>query len=161
MDFAPENVEDLDAATKEQLIAYLTTHKVAFGEKALKPELLGKAREHFTTEAAKPDAGPVKPALIAPSETSQEEALTALEKKGFADKDEIVHMLNALERKEAEVKNIQIDIDKKVALIETKDIEFEAREAAIKRDVEKFVALNHENDLQLQELNKLQGKGPK
>lgn len=155
--FTPATINDLNLASKDQLIDYLTVNKVPFGESELKPELLARAREHFASkEEAK---GPAEPKLVAPSKISEKDALVLLQTKGFKDKDELVHYLNSLERKEADLKNRQIEIDSKVEMIEKKEIEFEAREAAIKKDVERFVKLNDENDKQLTELNRLRGKG--
>lgn len=155
--FAPATINDLNLASKDQLIDYLTVNKVPFGESELKPELLARAREHFASKEEK--KGPAEPKLTAPSKVSEADALVMLQTKGFKDKDEIVHYINSLERKEADLKNRQIEIDSKVEMIEKKEIEFEAREAAIKKDVERFVELNNQNDAQLTELNRLRGKG--
>lgn len=168
--FTPSTIADLTLADKGQLISYLKANAVPFGEGALKPELLAKAREFFSSQSAAPSAAPSSPS--APAPTKQEprlldadlmtdnKALSALQTKGFKDKDEIIHYLNSLERKTVELAAREADVNAKLELIEQKEISFDARELAIKKDVEKFVALNNENDKQLQELNRLQGKIP-
>lgn len=154
--FSPQTVNDLNLASKEQLIEYLEKHKVSFGETALKPELLSKAREHFTEAAAK-EPGATQPKLTAPSSVDESEALKMLQTKGFKDKDELVHYINALERKESEVKNAQIDVDERTKLMEKKEIEFTAREEAIQKEGIRISELNNENDRQLQELKRVKG----
>lgn len=152
--FIPQSVDDIDAATVDQLKQYLDGEKVSYGKTALKPELVSKAREHFTSKAAAPaaPADTEKPNIIPPGSLSEREALDMLVAKGFKSKDEVIHVINDLERKTVDLRITQKDIDEKVALLEQKDIEYASREAAIKKDVEKFVELNKENDRQCQEL---------
>lgn len=153
--FAPRTINDLNQASKEDLIDYLKVHNVPFGEDAFKPELLGKAREYFSIQAVKtkqPDDD--EPKLISPK--VQEPAIIRnLESRGFQNKEDIVHYLNALTNKEVEIANREKEIARKLEDIARKDIENAGREASIEAAAAKVRELNKQNDLQLQALKQL------